>query len=94
MKIYSYLHSGRAIVATNLPTNTQVLDPLISQLSEPIPSAFATAILTLLNDPKQRKMLGEAGYAKAEELYTFEIFSTSLNALYDRIACSELNSLK
>jgi glycosyltransferase involved in cell wall biosynthesis len=86
MKIYSYLHSGRAIVATNLPTNTQVLDNHTSLLSEPTPQAFGAAILTLLNDAKQRQILGEAGYAKAEKLYTLEVFSESLNALYDRIA--------
>ena len=85
MKIYSYLHSGRAIVATNLPTNTQVLDQNTSKLTEPNPSAFGAAILILLQDPKLRRALGEAGYAQAEKKYTYDIFSKSLNALYDRI---------
>ena len=41
LKIYSYLRSGKPIVATNLLTHTQVLTPEIARLVEPQPEPFA-----------------------------------------------------
>ena len=43
LKIYSYLRSGKPIVATNLLTHTQVLTPDIAKLVEPKPGPFAAA---------------------------------------------------
>ena len=37
LKIYSYLRSGKPIVATNLLTHTQVLSPAIARLVDPKP---------------------------------------------------------
>ena len=44
LKIYSYLRSGKPIVATNLLTHTQVLTPEIARLVDPKPEPFAAAI--------------------------------------------------
>ena len=38
LKIYSYLRSGKPIVATNLLTHTQVLTPEIARLVDPTPN--------------------------------------------------------
>ncbi|HET8650109.1 MAG TPA: glycosyltransferase, partial [Gemmatimonadales bacterium] len=50
MKIYSYLDSGVAVLATRLPTHTQVLDDEISMLAEPRAEPFAAGWLKLLRD--------------------------------------------
>jgi glycosyltransferase involved in cell wall biosynthesis len=46
LKIYSYLHAGKPIVATDLYTHTQVLNPSISMLVEPDEESLARGILS------------------------------------------------
>ena len=54
LKIYSYLRSGKPIVATNLITHTQVLTPDIALLVEPEAEAFAAGLARLIDDPAAR----------------------------------------
>lgn len=86
MKIYSYLHAGKAIVATDLPTNTQVLEHDTAVLCAPTAEAFSQGILTLLENPDTRSTLGAHAFKVAEEKYTFPIFESSLNQLYDHLS--------
>ena len=86
MKIYSYLHSGRPVVATRLPTHTQVMDDRVSVLTEPTAEAFGTGLLSLVRDASLCAEIGERARLLAEERYTFEIFQRSLNSLYDRLS--------
>ena len=65
LKIYSYLRSGKPIVATNLLTHTQVLTPEIAVLVDPNPEPFAAAILELLENPQRRAQLSSAARAVA-----------------------------
>lgn len=83
MKIYSYLHAGRAIVATDLPTHTQVLDSAVAFLAKPTVEGFASALRIVACDELLRSRLAKNGRELAEKNYVFEVFSTSLNALYD-----------
>lgn len=82
MKVYSYLHVGRPVVATALPTHTQVLDSDVALLAEPTPQAFADAVLRLLGDPELRAQLSDAGKALVEQKYSFPAFERTLNDLY------------
>jgi glycosyltransferase involved in cell wall biosynthesis len=61
MKIYSYLDSGKPVLATDLPTHTQVLNPNISMLSKPTPEEFSKGMVSLVEDPSLRLRLGVAG---------------------------------
>jgi glycosyltransferase involved in cell wall biosynthesis len=85
MKIYSYLHVGRAIVATDLPTHTQVLTNSVSMLAAPEPGPFADALVAVLSDQGLRERLREQARILAEEQYTVPVFRKRLNELYDRI---------
>ncbi len=85
MKIYSYLHSGRAILATDLPTHTQVLNAEVAKLAAATPEAFAVALLDLARSETERKKLGTAACALAEEKYTYPVFARRLNELYDEL---------
>ncbi len=82
MKIYSYLHSGVPVVATRLPTHTQVLDPAIAALAEPEPEAFGAAIEALAADPEQRRQLGERARRYAEREHGADSFKQAVRALY------------
>jgi glycosyltransferase involved in cell wall biosynthesis len=85
MKIYSFLESGKAIVATNLRTHTQVLDKHVAVLTEPTPKDFAEGVLLVAGDEDLRVELGKNGKKLALEKYTYEEFQSTVNRIYDSI---------
>jgi len=93
MKVFSYLHSGRALVATNLPTHTQVLTPDVAILAEANPKDFAEGIVKLLDDPELRRSIGERGRNLAKRLYTVEAFEDQIQELYGGLAISKPQSI-
>ncbi len=74
LKIYTYLRSGKPIVATNLYTHTQVLNPDISVLVEPSPESMAQGILTVLEDAALAQQLGQQAQQLFEDVYSFRTF--------------------
>ncbi len=74
LKIYSYLRSGKPIVATNLLTHTQVLTPEIAKLVLPEPESFAHAVLELFAQPEQRTRLAAAAREVAQDKYSRESY--------------------
>jgi glycosyltransferase involved in cell wall biosynthesis len=74
LKIYSYLQSGRPIVATDLETHRQVLDEKTAMLVEPSPEAFADGILQVLEDEALAQSMGMAGKALLNERYSWDRF--------------------
>ena len=70
LKIYSYLRSGKPIVATNLRTHTQVLSDAVAALADPTPESFAEAITRLLDDPSAGERLAVAARQLAETRYS------------------------
>lgn len=85
MKIYSYLHSGVAVLATNLPTHTQVLNEEISVLAPPNPKDFGIALLSLMASKELRARLGAQARQVAEAKYTFRAFRQKLLSLYSEL---------
>lgn len=85
MKIYSYLDSGRPVLATRLPTHTQVLDDGISMLAEPTAPAFLEAMLALQQDPELRQRLARAAGERVRQEYSREAFRTKLQQFYASI---------
>lgn len=83
MKIYSYLDSGKALLATNLDTHTQVLNDQISLLADPEVSAFAAGMVQLITNSQLRASLGQAARTYITKSHTYETFTRQLNALYD-----------
>jgi glycosyltransferase involved in cell wall biosynthesis len=85
MKVFPYLHSGRAVLVTNLPTHTQVLTPDVAVLADPDPASFAEAIVSLASDPARREALGARGRAFVEANHTFRAYRDRLAAAYDAL---------
>ena len=85
MKIYPYLLSGKPVLATNLPTHTQILDSKVAMLAEPSPQRFSEAILRLMQEEDTRKLLGIAGKRLAEEKFSYTTFRAKLNAFLDSL---------
>jgi glycosyltransferase involved in cell wall biosynthesis len=70
LKIYQYLRSGRPIVATRLRTHTQVLSDETAFLAEPIPQAFAAAILSAFGNPVMAEAIGLRARELCESKYS------------------------
>lgn len=85
LKIYSYLRSGRPIVATNLITHTQVLNPEIAVLTDPEPQAFAIGIIEALSNPQMNKMV-ERAQQIAEEKYSYREYLAKISNLYTYVS--------
>lgn len=83
MKIYSYLGSGRAVVATNLQTHTQVMDDSIAALAAPEAQAFADAMVRVLGSEEERERLGKQAAALAEEKYSWSAFKRQVDSIFD-----------
>jgi len=83
MKLYSYLHSGKALLATDLPTHTQVLNSQIAMLATPNPQAFSQGMVHLIDDPDLRLKLGSTGKQFIEQSHTYKVFCRKFNLLYD-----------
>jgi len=77
LKIYSFLKSGKPMVATRLHTHTQVLDDSISVLVEPTPEAMAAGLDFALWDPEAKRR-ARAAAARAAREYTFEAYRDRL----------------
>lgn len=92
LKIYSYLRSGKPIVATNLLTHTQVLTPETAKLADPDAAAFAAAILDLIDRPGERARLSAAARAVAQEKYSRESYLKRTAQAYERLGRSYFRS--
>lgn len=74
LKIYQYLRSGRAIVATRLLTHTQVLDDSIAILTPATADGFAAGILSGIEDPVAARAIGDRARHRAETTYSYEAY--------------------
>lgn len=86
MKVYSYLDSGIAVLATRLPTHTQVMTDAIGFLAEPTPEAFAEALSTALRDPETRRQKAEAARALIAREHSVAAFNRQLERIYGDLA--------
>jgi len=85
MKIYSYLHSGVALLATDLPTHTQVLSEDIAELAPPEAGPFGEALAGLLGDPRLRRSKSRKAAEYAQREHSFESFQDSVRELYQTV---------
>jgi glycosyltransferase involved in cell wall biosynthesis len=82
MKIYSYLDSGTAVLATRLRTHTQVLDDRIAYLVAPDPEALGDGLAQLLRDPVLRQRLASQAKAYVQQEFTPEAAHRKLGSFY------------
>ncbi|MBE9569607.1 MAG: glycosyltransferase [Proteobacteria bacterium] len=85
LKIYSYMSSGRPIVATRRRTHTQVLDDSMAFLAEPDPVQFAAAISEALTDGNVATKRSGMAKQMVEDQYSYNTFSKKLLEAYNSI---------
>jgi len=85
MKIFSYMASGKPIVATNIPSHTQVLNNDSAFLCEPNPEAFANGILLALKSPEKEDKVERAKKIWLDN-FTEEKFKSKVKAIFKELA--------
>jgi glycosyltransferase involved in cell wall biosynthesis len=83
MKIFPYLHSGKPLLVTRIPSHTQILTENEAVLALPEPEQFARGLLALASDPNLREALGRNGRMLVETNHLFEHHRNRLNEAYD-----------
>jgi glycosyltransferase involved in cell wall biosynthesis len=85
MKVYSYMQSGKAILATDIRSHTQALDATCAELVPPEPEAVARGLERLARDEPRRRQLGSAARLKAESEYSLDAYRARLRRAYDQL---------
>lgn len=84
-KIYSYLDSGRPVLATRMEAHTQVLDDSISVLAEPDAISMSDAMIRLLEDPALREELAHRARTRLDDEHSVEAFERKLCEFYGQL---------
>ena len=85
LKIYSYLKSGKPIVATNILTHTQVLTPDVAVLTNNNAEAFAEGTLKLIKDKNLGQQLVANALRLSEEKYSYEAYLEKTDQVYQYV---------
>jgi glycosyltransferase involved in cell wall biosynthesis len=82
MKVYSYLASGKPILATNLTTHTQVLNSRVAVLAHPTPMPFAKGMIRIVRDENLRNQLAANGPKLIADKHNYAAFFKTFNGLF------------
>lgn len=85
MKVYSYLDSGVPVVATDLPTHTQVMTDEVAKLPEPNPESFAAALGALFGNVEERARLANNARELVRREHSEEAFRRQVASLFSRL---------
>lgn len=85
LKMLDYLKAGRAIVATDIAANRELVDERTALLAPPTPDGFADGILKLAGDPALRQSLAARGRRLIDETYNLPEFRQRLAACYETL---------
>jgi len=86
LKIYSYLHAEKPIIATRITSHTQVLTEDTAFLTEPNHISFADGILQVLDDPELAERLGKNAHRLARDKFDRQDYITKVNQIYKTLA--------
>jgi glycosyltransferase involved in cell wall biosynthesis len=84
-KLYTYLASGRPLVATRLPTHTQLLDDSMAFLVEPTAAGLAAGIRAALSDPAAATDRAARGRALIEREYSLPRYTEKVARAYAEV---------
>ncbi len=80
LKLFEALAMGKAVVSTAVGAEGLPLTSGAHFIQADAPADFARAVLSLLRDPGQRKMLGAAGRRLVEERYSWPVVARQFEA--------------
>ncbi len=86
LKLYSYLRSGKPILATNVISHTQVLNQEVALLRAPDCRDFAEGILMLLDNPALCERLARNAKEMAALKYSYHDYLAKTRLIYEEVA--------
>lgn len=94
LKIYEILASGVPLVATDIPSHTQVLTDEVSFLARPEPAAFAQALVAALTDREARERKVSAARLLYETKYSPAAYEEKMRLLFELVGSSAAPSAR
>ena len=88
LKIYSYLRSGRPIVATNLHTHTQVLSAESALLVDPTVEGLAAGLARMIDDPSEAARPSAGAQRLSDERYSRQVYLARTRDIYRKLMAS------
>lgn len=88
LKVFSYMASGRPIVATDLPTHTAVLDRTCAFLVPPTPDGLAEGITKALDQPRHAAELGQQARRRVLRDHSIDRFRRQIRDVYHFVAAA------
>ena len=85
-KIYSYLASGKPIVATRIASHTQLLDDSLAFLVPPTPEGLADGVDRALRDPNQAHVRAVRGLELIDREYSAARYREKVERAYAEVA--------
>ncbi len=83
LKLYTYLRSGKPIIATEIYAHTELLSSDTSLLVPPTPEGLAQGTLELLRDTEKAHKLGANGKKLADEQLSWPVFLQKNRQVYN-----------
>jgi glycosyltransferase involved in cell wall biosynthesis len=81
-KVYTYLASGKPLVATRIETHTQLLDDGLARLVPPTPEGLAGGVRAALEDPAGSSDRAAAGRRLIDQHYSGERYAEKVRRAY------------
>lgn len=85
MKIYSYMDSGKPVLATRIVSHTQVLDEENAYLAAPDPTSMAAALTRLLTNDEEAFSRAKVAKQKVAEEYSRPAYENKLTNFYKEV---------
>jgi glycosyltransferase involved in cell wall biosynthesis len=85
LKVYSYLLSGKPMVATDIPAHRLALNEDLAVLTAPNATAFAQGILKLIYDPELGLRLADRAKKFGWDEYGFDAYQRKVKLIYEML---------
>jgi glycosyltransferase involved in cell wall biosynthesis len=86
LKLYTYMRSGKPILATDILSNTQILTPDIAKIVSASAEGLAQGTLLLLQEPAVARQFAQRSKEVFEEQYSWPVFLQRNKVTYDKFA--------
>jgi glycosyltransferase involved in cell wall biosynthesis len=84
-KVYTYMASGKPLVATRLQTHTQIMDDSMAFLVDPTPAGLVSGIRAVLADPVEAAQRAARGRAVVEREYSLGRYAEKVARAYSAV---------